>query len=340
MIAKGSTGWDVDFWLDKSLGIRKRRRGFRTKSEAERWVSDLKRQYSLRGRDPGERLADLVTVWHELHGCTLKDPYRLSRTMAIVDALGNPIASSLTALDFSCFRAERLKTCTASTVNHEHRYLKSVFNELIRLGVWHQANPLANLRQIRVDETERSFLTLDQCRLVLDQCKVSTNSHTLPVAQICLATGARWDEAESITRDQVANGMVRFSQTKNGKSRSVPIPEVLQKLIFDRGYPGGGRLFSSCRSSFRKAYERSGVSTPGQLTHVLRHTFASHYMMQGGNVLTLQRILGHGDIKMTMRYSHLAPDHFATALTLSPFALMGQEWDTSGTLPQNDKGLA
>ena len=338
MIVKGASGWDADFWLDRAAGIRKRKKAFRTKSEAERWIIDLKRDYSRLGRDPGERLGDLVTVWYELHGCTLKDTYRLSRTMAIVEALGNPIASSLTALDFSRFRIERLKSCTASTVNHEHRYLKSVFNELIRLGVWHDANPLANLRQIKVDESERSFLSLDQCRLVLDHCKTSTNSHTLPVAQICLATGARWDEAETITRGQVANGMVRFSQTKNGKSRSVPIPDDLQNLIFERGYPGAGRLFSSCRSAFRKAYERSGVSTPGQLTHILRHTFASHYMMQGGNVLTLQRILGHGDIKMTMRYSHLAPDHFATALTHSPLALLSQDWDTSGTLPKTTKG--
>ncbi|ESQ99682.1 hypothetical protein F753_09225, partial [Stutzerimonas chloritidismutans AW-1] len=48
----------------------------------------------------------------------------------------------------------------------------------------------------------------------------------------------------------------------------------------------------------------------------------SHYMMQGGNILTLQRILGHGDIKMTMRYSHLAPDHFATVLSHSPLVLL------------------
>ena len=94
--------------------------------------------------------------------------------------------------------------------------------------------------------------------------------------------------------------------------------------MLKRGYPGSGRLFSSCRSAFRKAYERTGLHTPGQLTHILRHTFASHYMMQGGNILTLQRILGHGDIKMTMRYSHLAPDHFATVLTLSPLSLLAQ----------------
>ncbi len=56
------------------------------------------------------------------------------------------------------------------------------------------------------------------------------------------------------------------------------------------------------------------------MTHILRHTFASHFMMAGGDILTLQRILGHGDIKMTMRYSHLSPDHLASALQLSPLA--------------------
>ncbi|MCU1717687.1 tyrosine-type recombinase/integrase [Pseudomonas sp. 5P_3.1_Bac2] len=335
MISKSANGWDADFWLDYSKGIRKRKRGFRTKSEAERWVNDLKREYSHRGRDPGERLSDLVDVWYELHGCTLKDKYRLSRTKAVVDLLGNPIASELTALDFSRFRMDRLKTCSASTVNHEHRYIKSVFNELIRLGVWHEANPVANLRQLKVDEVELSFLTIPECRLVMDECAASSNSHALPVAQICLATGARWDEAESITRSQIANGMVRFVRTKNGKGRSVPIPPVIQQLITERGYPGNGRLFSSCRSAFRKAYERTGLHTPGQLTHILRHTFASHYMMQGGSILALQKILGHGDIKMTMRYSHLAPDHFSTALSLSPFALLtGQDADTLRTLGQ------
>lgn len=332
MIVKGDNGWDVDFWLDYSAGIRKRKRGFRTKSEAERWVSDLRKQYSLRGRDPGERLSDLVTVWHELHGSTLKDPYRLPRTMAVVQALGDPVASTFTALDFGRYRIERLKTCTPSTVNHEHRYIKSVFNELIRLGVWHGANPVANLRQLKVDEVELSFLTLPECRLVLDECKVSTNNHTWVVAQICLATGARWDEAESISRSQLVNGMVRFARTKNGKVRNLPLPPELTKLALERGYPGTGRLFASCRGAFRKAYERTGLTTPGQLTHILRHTFASHYMMQGGSVLALQRILGHGDIKMTMRYAHLAPDHFATVLTHSPFALLtGQDADTLRT---------
>lgn len=56
------------------------------------------------------------------------------------------------------------------------------------------------------------------------------------------------------------------------------------------------------------------------MTHILRHTFASHFMMQGGNILSLQKILGHADIAMTMKYAHLAPEHLNDAIKLNPLA--------------------
>jgi site-specific recombinase XerD len=70
---------------------------------------------------------------------------------------------------------------------------------------------------------------------------------------------------------------------------------------------------------FRGSLKRSGIKLPkGQSTHVLRHTFASHFMMNGGNILTLQKILGHSSVIMTMRYAHLSPDHLKEALLLNP----------------------
>ncbi|KAB0549266.1 tyrosine-type recombinase/integrase [Pseudomonas argentinensis] len=55
-----------------------------------------------------------------------------------------------------------------------------------------------------------------------------------------------------------------------------------------------------------------------QATHVLRHTFASHFVINGGNILTLQKILGHQSLTMTMRYAHLAPNHLQDAINLGP----------------------
>ncbi len=51
---------------------------------------------------------------------------------------------------------------------------------------------------------------------------------------------------------------------------------------------------------------------------MLRHTFASHFIMNGGNILVLQKILGHSSLTMTLRYAHLAPDHLQEAITLGP----------------------
>ncbi|HEI8572293.1 TPA: tyrosine-type recombinase/integrase [Morganella morganii] len=80
-----------------------------------------------------------------------------------------------------------------------------------------------------------------------------------------------------------------------------------------------GRLFTGCYSAFRTAVRRAKIELPaGRLSHVLRHTFASHFMMNGGNILVLQRILGHTDIKMTMHYSHFVPDHLNDMVMFNP----------------------
>jgi hypothetical protein len=45
-------------------------------------------------------------------------------------------------------------------------------------------------------------------------------------------------------------------------------------------------------------------------------------MMAGGNILALQRILGHQSLAMTMRYAHLAPEHLEEAVRLNPLAAL------------------
>ena len=78
-------------------------------------------------------------------------------------------------------------------------------------------------------------------------------------------------------------------------------------------------LFGDCTSAFRRAIERSGIELPrGQLTHVLRHTFASHFVMNVGDLLQLKEILGHSTMTMTLRYAHLAPDALEQAIQFNP----------------------
>lgn len=325
-VRKDGKTWTADFYENGRAGRRVRKKGFLTKAAAQRYESDYFATYNQTGRPLDDRLSDLVDVWYELHGCSLKDhKARLSRTKAIVERLGNPQASQFESLAWARYRQARLKEASPHTVNHEQRYLSAVFSELIRLGAWNGVNPLAKIRQIKTDQVELSFLTLEQINQLLEECRKSSNNHTYPVALICLATGARWDEAESLGRAAIFGGKAHFHRTKNRQSRSVPIPKEVEEAALKVAMPGAGRLFMSCRAAFRGAYERCGFDTPGQLTHILRHTFASHYMMGGGDILSLQRILGHSSITMTMRYAHLSPDHLESALRLSPLTQCGHK---------------
>ncbi|MBZ0095444.1 MAG: tyrosine-type recombinase/integrase [Sulfuricella sp.] len=220
---------------------------------------------------------------------------------------------------FTEYRAQRLKDgISANNLNREHAYLRAVFNELQRLEFWKGENPLAKVRQFKISERELSYLTLDQIDVLLKT--LEQNRDAWLITAICLSAGARWSEAEGLKATQVRDGKVHFSETKSGKNRSVPIMAHLEAELQEIKTTTG-RLFKPSYSAFRDAVEVAGLKLPrGQLTHVLRHTFASHFMMNGGNILVLQKLLGHSSLTMTMRYAHLAPDHLQEAISLNPLA--------------------
>lgn len=265
-----------------------------------------------------------MSVWHQHHGVNLragKNTY--SRLINLCEALGNPHADRFNAESFAEYRAHRLSEgISASNLNREHAYLRSVFNELRRLGHWAGENPLAKVRQFKVAERELSYLTSEQIEALLAELEKGRNHGALLIAKVCLSTGARWSEAELLKPSQIRDGQIHFTGTKSGKNRSVPISEELFAELEEAGRRSyTGRLFKYAYSAFRTAVERLGLRLPrGQLTHVLRHAFASHFMMNGGNILALQKLLGHQSLTMTMRYAHLAPEHLQEARSLNPLA--------------------
>lgn len=275
------------------------------------------------------RLSDLINLWFSHHGSGLESGEDTKqRLKAVADALGDPVVDRFTVDQFAEYRTKRLTAgISANNLNREHAYFRAVFNELIRLGYWNKENPLAKLRQFKIQENELTYLTLDQVEKLLDALKVSSNPHAYLVTKICLSTGARWSEAETLRMHQIVNGLVQFSKTKSGKIRAVPIETGLEAEIrthyAEHGI--GDRIFGTAFSAFRKAIDRANIELPdGQLTHSLRHTFASHFMMAGRNILTLQKILGHANLTMTIRYAHLAPDHLQEAKEFNPLALLSK----------------
>jgi integrase len=198
-----------------------------------------------------------------------------------------------------------------------------IFNETIRLGHWKKENPLKALRAFKLEERELSYLEKNQIITLLAQLDKSKNLHVAMVAKVCLATGARWGEAESLRISQIRNCLIQFVQTRSSKARAVPITEKFENSLkaHHQIVGQGEQLFTSSYSAFRDAIMQVKLKlSQGQLTHILRHTFASHFMMNGGNILALQKVLGHHSLAMTMRYAHLSPEHLQETRALNPLA--------------------
>lgn len=132
--------------------------------------------------------------------------------------------------------------------------------------------------------------------------------------------GLRWQDLDLDTR-RLTVARSYTTAPKSGKARHlrlpaacVPVlhtwrascPVTTEGLVFpvDRG---AGRS-THALLGFPRLLRAAGVRVPAHPFHTCRHTFASHYVMQGGNILALQKILGHSDVKMTMIYAHLASD--------------------------------
>lgn len=111
---------------------------------------------------------------------------------------------------------------------------------------------------------------------------------------------------------------------KSGKARHLPLPSALAALLRTwRGlcpaavddlvcpvlYAGRWGMSSSRATHGLAPLLRAADCKPlARGWHALRHTFASQFIMAGGSLVTLQKLLGHATIEMTLVYSHLAPD--------------------------------
>ncbi|URL05932.1 site-specific integrase [Avibacterium sp. 21-595] len=320
--------WLADFYQNG----KRIRKWFLTKGEAIRYQNQHSQKHDKLDDielvvAEGPTLKELITEWYDLHGQTLSDgENRLNKLLNLATNLGDLKAEQLTKDVFAEYRKSRLagkfsknpkRPPKEATVNREHAYLRAVFNELRNLGKWKGSNPLEGVRLFKESETELAFLYTDEIERLLIECDNSRNKDLGLIVRICLATGARWSEAEQLTQSQIMPYKITYINTKSKKNRTIPISKELYEMLPKKR----GRLFDDAYEAFENAVERANIDLPkGQSTHVLRHTFASHFMMNGGNILVLKEILGHSTVEMTMRYAHFAPSHLESAVALNPLS--------------------
>jgi len=136
------------------------------------------------------------------------------------------------------------------------------------------------------------------------------------------ATGLRISEAVHLGVADIdsAQMIIRVARGKGNKQRLVPLsPALLQELrewwrehrnpqwLFPGNRPGRPLTTSSVQIACRQAVGRAGLP-PRVSAHTLRHTFATELLEAGVDLLTIQKILGHADLKTTLIYTHVRRD--------------------------------
>jgi integrase len=149
---------------------------------------------------------------------------------------------------------------------------------------------------------------------------------TVPIFRALLLTGCRLGEILSLRWLDVdmKRNVVSIVQQKTGKQKTLPIEGEFRDVLLALPRSVGaapvftrpdGRPFATIdvQRAFGIARKLSGIRS--ELTpHSLRHTFASWLAISGQPLRTIQELLGHADIRMTIRYSHLSPAHLSDAM--------------------------
>ncbi|TRM87274.1 recombinase XerD [Sulfolobus sp. C3] len=159
----------------------------------------------------------------------------------------------------------------------------------------------------KVKRKEVRALTEEEITKLLEACKRARDKLLI---RLLLDTGLRANELLSIRVGDidVKTNMIRVRNTKNGEERVVFFTEETSKLLkkYIKGKKSEDKLFDLTYDAVYRKLKRLGKKIGIDLRpHILRHTFATLSLKRGMNVLTLQKILGHKDIKTTQIYTHL-----------------------------------
>lgn len=256
---------------------------------------------------------------------------------------------ALVASQFSPAQAEKLRNVlirsgAANTAAVRLSQISCVFAWATKQCLVVQ-NPFAGLRKPR-KEARLEFLSFAEARRLLDaaddQAKHDLRGAVFAVAvRLGLLAGLRAGEIFGLRwRDcDLERGVITVSKsyrgvTKTGKPRTVPMPDELFTSLRDwqsrcpatkedvicplspkkRNFDAAPWHQAYRAPSPVALYRAAGLRVPQAPLHCLRHSFASLFVQSGGSIPTLQKLLGHADIQMTMVYAHINDSFMASEM--------------------------
>jgi integrase len=218
--------------------------------------------------------------------------------------------TEVTPADIEGYKLSRKARVSGSTVNRELALLKRMFNLAITWDLFLDLNPFRKVKFFR----EINFGT----RVVRSEEEEKLLRNAAPYIQdlmrFALNTGLRIGEIFTLRWSDVdlEKDLLNVLAPKTQKIRAVPLNGDARKVLeywalgkrneFVFYNPETGKPFVDLKAGFGLACRKAGIE--GVTWHTLRHTFASRLLNRGVDIVTVQQLLGHSTITVTMRYTH------------------------------------
>ncbi|MEQ9617835.1 MAG: tyrosine-type recombinase/integrase [Deltaproteobacteria bacterium] len=230
---------------------------------------------------------------------------------------GDKKLSEITAKDIDDYKQKRLQEVKPVTVNRELEVLRHLFYLAKKWKKFFGDNPVSESGLLKTESQRIRVLTLDEEARLMN----SSSEHLYPIIKTALMTGMRQGEILSLKWEDVNFGnnliTIRAEISKSKKNRRIPISSSLRTLLLEQkiktistGYvfvtpeaiPYSPNNPSALKRTFTTARNKAKVEN--FTFHDLRHTAATRMAENGANIIAVKEILGHADIKTTMKYFH------------------------------------
>jgi integrase len=322
--------WYIDFYYEGKRYTEKV--GKVAKSVAEEKL-DIKRSEVIRGEWKPKTVKISFEKFKEQYlefSKANKKPRTAKRDECSLNSL-QPFFGSKLISEINPFLIEKYKQkrkedgVSVRTINIELACLRHMFNMALKWGKA-QKNPIGEVKLFKEPEGKDRILSPEEEGRLIETVRSSKRAkHLEPVIITALQTGMRKGEVLGLKWSNVdfSNRLIIVEGTKSGYIRKIPMNAKLTEAL-DHGRRKNnsefvfvdrrGEPYKSFRSAWEHALQKAGID---DLTfHSLRHTFGSRLGMAGVDIKTIQELMGHRDIKMTMRYSHPTAQHKRNAVEM------------------------
>jgi integrase len=297
-------------------------------------VSKGKKQEQQPKPEAPETLASFAERWINTYSATNNKPSEVESKRSIVrthlvPAFGEQPLEAITVRGLEEFKAAKLgQGLSPKTVNNVLTVLRKM---LATAQEWGELAAVPRVRWLKAPKPEPRFLSFDEAAALIAHAAPEWRCLLLVAVRTGLRLGElralRWVDvdlarARLVVRRAASRAIV--GTPKSGKPREVDLCDeardalkahrhLRSELVF---CAEAGRMLSreELKWPLWSACRRAGLERIGW--HVLRHTFASHLVQRGAPMRAVQELLGHGDLKMTLRYAHLSPESRRDAVRL------------------------